>query len=113
MFATDTIGAFVDITAKSAAYLPLREASIRKIRHVEEAGLFTGVKEEFIIIGQNEVDDGMILSLRTLQYDLAWERCRQLQAEDSVVKGKVSFAYSAIQFRSMFSIRKIFFVFLL
>lgn len=89
VFGTDTIGAFVDITAKSTAYLPLQEASIRRIKHVEEAGIFTGVKEEFLIIGQNEVDDGMILSLRTLQYDLAWERCRQLQAEDAVVKGKL------------------------
>ncbi|RVW71609.1 30S ribosomal protein S1, chloroplastic [Vitis vinifera] len=34
-------------------------------------------------------DDSLILSLRSIQYDLAWERCRQLQAEDVVVKGKV------------------------
>lgn len=89
VFGTDTSGAFIDITSKSTAYLPLREACIRKIRHVEDAGIFTGVKDEFVIIGQNEIDDGMILSLRSIQYDLAWERCRQLQAEDAVVKGKI------------------------
>lgn len=94
----DSSGAFVDITSKSTAYLPLREASIRRIKHVEDAGLIPGVKEEFVIIGQNEIDDGLILSLRSIQYDLAWERCRQLQAEDAVVKGKVSFAYSEIQY---------------
>ncbi|XP_004486520.1 small ribosomal subunit protein bS1c [Cicer arietinum] len=89
VYGMDSSGAFVDITSKSTAYLPLREASIRRIKHVEDAGLIPGVKEEFVIIGQNEIDDGLILSLRSIQYDLAWERCRQLQAEDAVVKGKI------------------------
>lgn len=56
---------------------------------MEEAGIVPGIREEFIIIGENEADDSLILSLRSIQYDLAWERCRQLQAEDVVVKGKV------------------------
>lgn len=89
MFNTDANGALVDITAKSSAYLPVREASIHSIKHVEEAGIVPGMREEFVIIGENEADDSLILSLRSIQYDLAWERCRQLQAEDVVVKGKV------------------------
>ncbi|KAF3778095.1 30S ribosomal protein S1 [Nymphaea thermarum] len=89
VFRTDLNGALVDITAKSSAYLPLQEASIHKIKHVEEAGIFPGLQEEFMIVGENEKDDSLILSLRSIQYDLAWERCRQLQAEDVVVKGKV------------------------
>lgn len=56
---------------------------------MEEAGIVSGVREEFVIIGENEADDSLILSLRSIQYDLAWERCRQLQAEDVVIKGKV------------------------
>jgi hypothetical protein len=86
---TDNNGAFVDITAKSSAYLPVQEASIHKIKRVEEAGIVPGMREEFVIIGENEVDDSLILSLRSIQYELAWERCRQLQAEDAIVKGKV------------------------
>ncbi|RDX64130.1 30S ribosomal protein S1, chloroplastic, partial [Mucuna pruriens] len=82
-------GAYVDITAKSTAYLPLQEASIRRIKNVEEAGIVPGLREEFVIIGENEADDTLILSLRSIQYDLAWERCRQLQTEDAVVRGKV------------------------
>lgn len=89
VFNTDGNGALVDITAKSSAYLPLREASIHSIKHVEEAGIVPGLREEFVIIGENEADDSLILSLRSIQYDLAWERCRQLQAEDVVLKGKV------------------------
>lgn len=90
VFCTDRNGALVDITAKSSAYLPLQEASIFRIKHVEEAGIVPGLKEEFVIIGENEADDSLVLSLKSIQYDLAWERCRQLQAEDVVIKGKVS-----------------------
>ncbi|KAH0462474.1 hypothetical protein IEQ34_010049 [Dendrobium chrysotoxum] len=89
VFMTDANGALVDITAKSSAYLPLQEACIYRIKHVSEAGIFPGLTEEFVVIGENAADDSLILSLRSIQYDLAWERCRQLQAEDVVVKGKV------------------------
>ena len=99
----DANGALVDISAKSAAYLPVREACIHDIRHVEEAGIFPGLQEEFIIIDENEYDDSLILSLRSLQYDLSWERCRQLQAEDVVVKGKVSILLGNILFSFSFS----------
>lgn len=89
VFKTDAYGALVDMTAKSSAFLPVREASIHNIKHVEEAGIVPGLQEEFVIVGENEADDSLILSLRSIQYDLAWERCRQLQAEDVVVKGKI------------------------
>ncbi|KAA8527335.1 hypothetical protein F0562_034950 [Nyssa sinensis] len=89
VFCTDAHGALVDITAKSSAYLPVREVCIHNIKHVKEAGIVPGLREEFVIIGENDADDSLILSLRSIQYDLAWERCRQLQAEDVVLKGKV------------------------
>ncbi|KAF8401266.1 hypothetical protein HHK36_012199 [Tetracentron sinense] len=89
VFCTDNNGALVDIIAKSSAYLPVQEACIHRIKRVEEAGIVPGLQEEFVIIGENGADDSLILSLRSIQYDLAWERCRQLQAEDVVVKGKI------------------------
>ncbi|KAJ8471959.1 hypothetical protein OPV22_026302 [Ensete ventricosum] len=89
VFMTDMSGALVDITAKSSAYLPVQEACIYKLKHVSEAGIYPGLVEEFVIIGEKNSDDSLILSLRSIQYDLAWERCRQLQAEDCIVKGKV------------------------
>ncbi|KAL4202212.1 hypothetical protein AMTRI_Chr02g219980 [Amborella trichopoda] len=89
VFRTDANGALIDITAKSTAYLPVQEACIYKVKHVAEAGIFPGMQEEFVIIGEREDDDSLILSLRSIQFDLAWERCRQLQAEDVVVKGKI------------------------
>ncbi|CAH9120430.1 unnamed protein product [Cuscuta epithymum] len=89
VYSVDSHGAFVDITSKASALLPLREASILNIKKVQEAGIVPGLQEEFVIIGENSADDSLILSLRSIQYDLAWERCRQLQAEDITVKGKV------------------------
>ncbi|KAG5555350.1 hypothetical protein RHGRI_012777 [Rhododendron griersonianum] len=89
VYNVDGHGAVVDLAAKSSAYLPVREACIHNIRHVEEAGIVPGMVEEFEIIEETEDGDNLILSLRTVQYDLAWERCRQLQTEDVVVKGKI------------------------
>ncbi|XP_023006591.1 30S ribosomal protein S1, chloroplastic-like isoform X2 [Cucurbita maxima] len=91
VFSTDANGALVDTSAKGTAYLPTQEACIFNIRHVEEAGIYPGLEEEFVIIGGQEQEDegSLILSLRSVQYGLAWERCRQLQAEDFVIKGKV------------------------
>ncbi|KAE9609988.1 putative nucleic acid-binding protein [Lupinus albus] len=89
VFCTDDNGALVEIAAKSAAYLPLQEACIHRVNHVEEAGIVPGFRTEFLIIGENEGNDSLILSLRPMQYGLAWERCRQLQADNVVVKGKV------------------------
>ncbi|KAK4405436.1 30S ribosomal protein S1, chloroplastic [Sesamum angolense] len=59
VFYTDGNGALVDINAKSSAYLSLREASIHSIKHVEEAGIVPGLREEFVIVGENEADDSL------------------------------------------------------
>ncbi|KAG4925081.1 hypothetical protein JHK87_050621 [Glycine soja] len=32
----------------------------------------------------------LVFSLRSLQFDLVWECCRQLQAQDLTVKGKMT-----------------------
>ncbi|KAH7678567.1 Ribosomal protein S1 protein [Dioscorea alata] len=89
VFMTDDNGAHVDIFGKSSAYLPLHEACLYKVKHVAEAGIHPGSKEEFIVVGENAEDDCLVLSLRSIQWDLAWERCRQLQLEDAPTKGKV------------------------
>ncbi|GJN31296.1 hypothetical protein PR202_gb19678 [Eleusine coracana subsp. coracana] len=59
------------------------------LNNVEDAGIRPGLVEEFMIIDENPSDETLILSLQAIQQDLAWERCRQLQAEDVVVTGKV------------------------
>lgn len=93
---TDANGALVDIIAKSSAYLPLQEACFYKIKHVAEAGICPGLVDEFVVVGENSADDSLVLSLRSIEYGHAWERCRQLQAEDVVVNGKVRFFSTAL-----------------
>lgn len=89
VFHVDEEGAEVEVRAKSSAFLPLREVSIFNLKYAEQAGIYPGLREEFEILDENEYDDSYVLSLRKIQYDLAWERCRQLQTEDVIVKGKV------------------------
>eukprot|EP00249_Psilotum_nudum_P005798 c19221_g1_i1 orf=111-1373(+) len=89
VFLTESNGALIEVGSKAPAYLPLAEGSIHRLKHIDEAGLYPGVEEEFRIIRNDDDNGRVILSIRKLQYDIAWERCRQLQAEDAVVKGKV------------------------
>ncbi|KAI5056733.1 hypothetical protein GOP47_0028551 [Adiantum capillus-veneris] len=69
--------------------MPTAEASILQPKNVEEAGLFAGWKDEFHIIREDDANGRLILSLKEIQCDLAWERCRQLHAEDAIIKCKV------------------------
>ncbi|KAG6545150.1 hypothetical protein Mapa_013415 [Marchantia paleacea] len=89
VFKTDFNGALIDIGAKASAYLPLSEACIHKVKNVEEVGLHPGTEEEFMIVQEDDDNGRVIVSLRKLQYDISWERCRQLQADDCPVRGKV------------------------
>nr|CAB3496111.1 unnamed protein product [Digitaria exilis] len=89
VFMTTSNGAYIDIQSKSTAFLPLDEACLLDIDNVEEAGIRPGLVEEFMIIDENPGDETLILSLQAIQQELAWERCRQLQAEDVVATGRV------------------------
>ncbi|OAE32616.1 hypothetical protein AXG93_3515s1000 [Marchantia polymorpha subsp. ruderalis] len=88
VFKTDFNGALIDIGAKASAYLPLSESCIHKVKNVEEVGLHPGTEEEFMIVQEDDDNGRVIVSLRKLQYDISWERCRQLQADDCPVRGK-------------------------
>ena len=79
----------MDVAENYSAYLPIEEACIYKIKHINEAGIIPGFQENFAIIGKNPDANSLILSLKSIQYSIAWERCRQLQAEDAVVIGRV------------------------
>ncbi|KAL9254060.1 Small ribosomal subunit protein bS1c-like protein [Drosera capensis] len=85
----DLYGASIDLEGKALAYMPLEEASIFSLNSVQEAGFVPGSTEDFVIISENRTEDLFIVSAREIHYQLAWERCRQLLAEDVTVKGLV------------------------
>ena len=90
VFKADNAGALIDIGAKAPALLPLAEASLLRVKNMEDIGLVAGMEEEFSIVAEDDSQGRFILSLKKLQLDLAWERCRQLLTDDVPVRGTVS-----------------------
>ncbi|MBD1899677.1 S1 RNA-binding domain-containing protein [Coleofasciculus sp. FACHB-64] len=79
-------GALIDIGAPTAIFLPIREMSINEIDSPEEA-LQLNESREFLIVNQYDEAGNLILglSIRQLEKKLAWERVRQMQAENVTV----------------------------
>lgn len=81
----DSRGLLVDVGAKASARVPLREASLRHLLHPEAAGLWAGARAEFVVLESDDGSGGPVLSVREMQRQLAWERCRQLRQEAAAV----------------------------
>jgi small subunit ribosomal protein S1 len=84
----DTTGVFLDIGAKSVAFLPTEELTPRFAKDL--AGrLPIGSEHQFVVTsGQNE--DGEIrVSLRQLLVRQAWEKAREYLAEQKIFDGRV------------------------
>ncbi|MBD1897233.1 S1 RNA-binding domain-containing protein [Coleofasciculus sp. FACHB-129] len=83
-------GALIDIGAPTAIFLPIREMSINEIDSPEEV-LQLNETREFLIVNQYDEVGNLILglSIRQLEKKLAWERVRQMQAENVTVYAKV------------------------
>lgn len=88
VFSLEPRGALIDIGAKTAAYIPIQEMSINRIDGPEEVLQSNETREFFILTDENE-DGQLTLSIRRIEYMRAWERVRQLQAEDATVRSQV------------------------
>jgi small subunit ribosomal protein S1 len=88
VFSLEARGALIDIGAKTAAYLPIQEMSINRVDAPEEVLQSNETREFFILTDENE-DGQLTLSIRRIEYMRAWERVRQLQAEDATVRSQV------------------------
>jgi small subunit ribosomal protein S1 len=88
VFSLEPKGALIDIGAKTAAYLPIQEMSINRVDALEEV-LQSGETREFFILTDENEDGQLTLSIRRIEYMRAWERVRQLQAEDATVRSQV------------------------
>lgn len=81
-------GALVDIGAKASAYIPMAEMSMLKLERPEE-GLDVGEDREFMIISNEDQNGQLRVSIRRIEFSLAWERVTQLQAEDVTVNAEI------------------------
>jgi small subunit ribosomal protein S1 len=88
VFSIEPKGALIDIGAKTAAFIPIQEMSINRIDDPEEVLRSNETREFFILADENE-DGQLTLSIRRIEYMRAWERVRQLQAEDATVRSAV------------------------
>ncbi len=88
VFSIEPRGALIDIGAKTAAYIPIQEMSINRVDTPEEVLQSNETREFFILTDENE-DGQLTLSIRRIEYMRAWERVRQLQAEDATVRSGV------------------------
>lgn len=88
VFSMEPRGALIDIGAKTAAYIPIQEMSINRVEDPDEVLQPNETREFFILTDENE-DGQLTLSIRRIEYMRAWERVRQLQAEDATVRSLV------------------------
>ncbi|NBD17879.1 MAG: S1 RNA-binding domain-containing protein [Cyanobacteria bacterium] len=88
VFSVEPRGALIDIGAKTAAYIPIQEMSINRVEEPDEVLQPEETREFFILTDENE-DGQLTLSIRRIEYMRAWERVRQLQAEDATVRSGV------------------------
>jgi small subunit ribosomal protein S1 len=83
-------GCMVDIGAKSSAFLPLKEAGLVLPEPMNwEAILPLDTKMEFTIISDEDENGQLIVSIKRLQFQKAWENVKRLAEADAVVEATV------------------------
>lgn len=88
VFNLEPKGSLIDIGAKTAAFMPLQEASINRVEDLSDV-LQPGDVREFFILSEENEDGQLMLSIRRIEYQMAWERVRQLQKEDATIYSDV------------------------
>lgn len=82
-------GAYIDIGGKAAAFLPLEEASLKRVANLEEF-LPPEEEHEFLIIREQDADGQVTLSLRQLEIRKTWERLAEWQESNQTLQARVS-----------------------
>lgn len=88
VYEVDEDGAYVEIGAKSAGFVPLTECSLAKLKSPLEV-LRPGMKREFVVVEEEDEYGEIILSLAAIEAEVFWARIRQLQQEDVAMYVKV------------------------
>ena len=81
-------GALVDVGGKSSAFLNSAEVSMQRVDDLEQF-ISIGDNREFQIIGGEDENGQVKLSVRRLEFARAWERVRQIQAEDCTISAEI------------------------
>lgn len=82
-------GVYVDIGAKSLAFLPLQEASLSATADLTQL-LPLQEEREFLIVREQNADGQVMLSLRQLALKQAWNSLLELQASNQTITVRVT-----------------------
>jgi small subunit ribosomal protein S1 len=82
-------GAYVDIGGKSLAFLPVDEASLRR---VTDLSIVLPLQEErdFLIIREQDADGQVTLSVRQMEIKQAWDNLADMQEANQTVQARVT-----------------------
>lgn len=84
----DSSGVIVDIGAKTAAYVPTKEAIVDRAVSVEET-LKKNHEYEFLIIREEDEDGRFMLSYKKVAMAYSWRELEELKANDATVEGVI------------------------
>lgn len=82
-------GAYVDIGGKSAAFLPLAEASVKAISNLSEA-VPLDEERDFLIISEPNAEGQVKVSIRQMELKKVWESLAQVQEANESVQVRVT-----------------------
>jgi small subunit ribosomal protein S1 len=82
-------GVYIDVGGKAAAFLPLEEASLRRVVNLQEF-LPEGEERDFLIIREQNEDGQVTLSLKQLEIKQAWSRLTALQEDGKTLQARIS-----------------------
>ncbi|NES97768.1 MAG: S1 RNA-binding domain-containing protein [Desertifilum sp. SIO1I2] len=89
IIAHDNTGVYVDIGGKSAAFVPLAEASLSSEKPLAEV-LPLNEEMDFLIVREQNEDGQVTLSRRQLEIKQRWNKVLQLQEENQSVQVRVT-----------------------
>ena len=84
----DSSGAIVDIGAKTAAYVPIKEAGIDRLSEIESV-LKKNETYEFLIIREEDEDGRFMLSHKKVALAYNWKELEEKKANNATVEGIV------------------------
>lgn len=85
----DTNGVYVDIGAKSLAFVPEQEVSLRGVKELS-AVLPQDEETEFLIVREQDADGQVTLSLKQLEIRKAWDRLAEVQDSNQSLTVRVT-----------------------
>lgn len=91
VFQYESDGAYVDIGGKSAAFLPLIEASLKPLTASDLSTVLPLQEEQdFLIVREQDAEGQVTLSRRQLEIKQIWERLAQMQENNQTVQVRVT-----------------------